>query len=85
MKFLLITKPLAWGANLLNIEQVRAKQVHLRDMEAQGALDRAYVKIGGGAIYILNANSFSDLRTAFRESPLALHNDFEIYEIQEQL
>jgi hypothetical protein len=83
MRFMLITKPRVHRDTEMSLEQVRAKQELLHKMEVSGHLQKAWVKVGGGSVYVLIADNFSELRNAFRESSLSLSSDFEIYRIDD--
>lgn len=65
-------------------EDLKRKVTQLTKMKELGILKQAYVKIAGGGVFILNAESFADVRNAFRESTISLDYDCEIYEINQK-
>lgn len=82
MKFFVTTTRKSSSLIVSNSDRIQEKQAFINKMKSSGILEQAYIKIGGGSIYILNADSFSDVRTAFRESEVSLDFDCEIREIE---
>lgn len=60
-------------------KDIDSKLAVLNGMKESGILQRAYVKIGGGTVYVIHADSFSEVRNAFRDSSLSLEHDCEIF------
>ncbi len=81
MKFFVTTTRKSSSLIISGTDRLYEKQAFINRMKKSGVLEQAYIKIGGGSIYILNADSFSDVRTAFRESEVSLDFDCEIREI----
>lgn len=67
------------------LSNVNLKRTMLIKLKEKGILVHAYVKIGGGYVYILNANSFADVRNAFRESSVSLNYECNILEIDQKV
>jgi|GEM_PF-5803342 len=80
MKFF-VTTYMNHTSSYSDTQDVDNKIAFLSRMKELGILEHAYVKIQGGAIYIVNANSFAEVRTAFRESSISLNYKCEIREI----
>jgi hypothetical protein len=84
MMFFVMIKPDVYNDVFRSKNDVEAVRHFLSTMKAHGTLVHAYVKIGGGYIYILHADSFADVRNAFRDSRVLLGSDCEIYEIDQK-
>jgi hypothetical protein len=83
MMFFVTIRPESTTEAAYNIEDIRVKIDLLTQMKQIGVLELAYVKIGGGSVYVVNANSFADVRNAFRESIVSTDHSCEILEIDQ--
>jgi hypothetical protein len=84
MMFFVMIKPQSANDIFQNAGDVNATRDFLLKLREEGVLHRAYTKIAGGYVYIINADSFADVRNAFRDSLVMLGWDCEIREIDQK-
>lgn len=84
MMFFVMMKRQSSIDTIYSKKDLEMKRNMLLEMQENGILERAYIKIEGGFIYILNADSFSDIRNAFRDSRISLEYECNIYEIDQK-
>lgn len=84
MMFFVMIKPQVANDIFSTTDEIDAARDFLLKLKEEGVLHRAYTKIAGGYVYILNADSFADVRNAFRDSVVMLGWDCEIREIDQK-
>lgn len=83
MKFFVMINVQSAADTAHSVDDIDTRLRFLQGMKDSGVLAQAWIKIGGGTVYILNADSFADVRNAFRDSRLSLEHDCEIFMIDE--
>lgn len=67
------------------LNEVNEKLALLVYMKTTGKLKCAYVIIGGGSVYVVEADSFAEVRNAFRESDVLVDQECEIHQVDESV
>ncbi|XZF15889.1 hypothetical protein ACTHGU_07110 [Chitinophagaceae bacterium MMS25-I14] len=84
MMFFVMIKPQPENDIFHNAGDVDATRSFLLKLKEEGIMHRAYTKLAGGYVYVINADSFADVRNAFRDSVIMLGWDCEIHEIDQK-